>query len=164
MHNSEPNLERKDSIKLGIWIALFQVIGIGLGLITKVNLAPWYALLQKSSLTPPGWVFSIVWPILYLLLALVAHKLWENYKKYNQKRYFVLFAIQQVLNWAWTPLFFHFHLIGLSFVLIALLCLLNAALIVLLISKDKIILLLVPYLAWLLFATYLNGFIWYFNA
>ncbi len=62
----------RESVSLIIWIAAFQSIGFLLGMMTKDNLGPWYQELLKSSLNPPGFVFSIVWPILYVLLALLA--------------------------------------------------------------------------------------------
>jgi len=143
-------------IKLIFWIVLFQSIGFLLGLLTQANIYPWYEHLLKSSLTPPGFVFSIVWSLLYGLLAIIAWILSTN-NTTASKKITVLFALQMLMNWIWTPLFFGLHwLIPSAIWLIGLTCL-NVILIIECKKMHKTIaLLLIPYLLWLLFASYLN--------
>lgn len=146
-------------VKLIIWIVCFESIGFLMGLITQANLSPWYEYLNKSSLTPPGFVFSIAWTVLYALLAIIA---WILSSRNNalSKKISVLFALQMLMNWSWTPIFFGLHWLTLSAVWLVSLTCLNAILIFEAKKTDKTIAwLLTPYLLWLLFASYLNVFI-----
>lgn len=149
--------------KLILWIVLFQTIGFLLGLLTQANIHPWYESLNKSSLTPPGLVFSIVWTLLYTLLALIAWIL-SNQNKESPRSITYLYAAQIVMNWAWTPIFFQLHWLSLSAIwLIALTCF-NLILIKQALNKQKTIaLLLIPYVFWLIFASYLNVAIAFMN-
>lgn len=154
-------MKLKEWSKLIIWIVVFEVIGFLLGMLTKANIYPWYEGLTKSTLTPPGSVFSIAWSILYALIATVGWVIWKNRKNINSKVLVYLYFIQLVMNWLWTPLFFQLHWIGFSFLWIIVLAFLNGMIIFGLKSeKPKIALALIPYFLWLVFATYLNGVIW----
>lgn len=147
-------------ISLACWIILFEVIGFVLGRATQAGLVPWYAHLAKSSLTPPGAVFGIVWSSLYALLAVVGWSLTQQRNKSATK----LYALQMLMNWAWTPLFFQLHLIGFSFLWLITIACLNVILIFKLRKQHAwLATLLLPYLFWLIFATYLNGMIWALN-
>ncbi len=68
-------MNKTSGIKLIVWILFFEMIGFFLGLLTQANIYSWYEGLHKSILTPPGWVFSVVWLILYALLAIVGFTL-----------------------------------------------------------------------------------------
>ena len=59
--------------KLMVWIISFQVVGSFIGLSTKSIINPWYIDLNKSSLTPPGYIFTIAWPLLYISLAMFGY-------------------------------------------------------------------------------------------
>lgn len=145
-----------NTIKLVFLIVLFESIGFYLGLLTQANIYPWYQSLQKSSLTPPGFVFSIVWSSLYALLAVIAWML-LNHNKHDSRKITILFAIQMLMNWAWTPLFFEYHWLTLSAVWLIGLTALNLILIIVTRTSNKTIAwLLSPYLLWLMFASYLN--------
>ncbi|WP_133130507.1 TspO/MBR family protein [Legionella yabuuchiae] len=149
----------KHWIKLIFWIALFQLIGFLLGILTQANLHPWYESLHKSSLTPPGVVFSIAWAVLYILLALIAWIL-SNQDKESFKPVKYLFALQMLMNWTWTMLFFQFHWLAFSAAWLIVLTFINCILMVNGMNKHKIVgLLLIPYVLWLMFASYLNLFI-----
>lgn len=152
---------KKKWLNVIIWILTFQIIGFLFSLITKANIPTWYLSLNKSILTPPAFVFAIVWSILYCLLAIIACHLWQNRHNINLRPAFYCYFIQLVMNWAWTPLFFHWHLVGFSFVWIIMLTILSFLTLYLL--KDKFRWLLVPYCLWLIFAAYLNGAIWMLN-
>lgn len=146
-------------LKLLFWIVLFEGIGFLLGMITKANIYPWYAELNKSSLTPPGFVFSVIWTLLYGGLAVIAW-IFSNQSQTDTKRVKSLFALQMLMNWTWTLLFFSLHWLLFSAVwLIGLTCL-NLLLIIETKKKQVgIAWLLSPYLLWLAFASYLNAFI-----
>ena len=112
----------------------------------------WYQGLIKSDLNPPGYVFGIVWPILYLLMGITAWRTFEIIKN--------LFYIQLFLNAIWSWLFFSFHLPLISLIDIWLLIYVNIKIIFKVVKMDKLAgLLYMPYILWLLFASYLNLFI-----
>lgn len=138
------------------WIFLFESIGMFLGVITKSDISSWYATLIRFELTPPGYVFSIVWTILYAILAYVAWVISINYNS-KYKKLVYLFAIQMIMNWAWTPIFFTLHLLNLSAIWIIILAIINILLILEAKNINKnIVYALIPYIVWLIFATYLN--------
>ncbi|HHS3031515.1 TPA: TspO/MBR family protein [Legionella pneumophila] len=133
-------------------------------MLTQANIPSWYEGLNKSGLTPPGPVFSIVWSILYALLAIVGWVLWCSRNESEMRSVFYLYSVQMLMNWAWTPLFFVLHWTGLGLLWILVMAGLTGLLILSLKNKKKsIAILLLPYLVWLLFAAYLNGVIWLLN-
>ena len=118
----------------------------------------WYLDLNKSSLTPPGYIFSIVWPILYILMSISVWIIWNKEKEITFP--IQLYIIQLILNFAWSPLFFKYHLIYESQILLLFTWMLVFIMIILFYSIDKTAgLLLIPYLIWLSFALYLNNYI-----
>lgn len=125
----------------------------------------WYNALNKSALTPAGWVFMVAWIILYALLGIALFLVMHNKRTRCPKAAsYWLFGIQMVLNALWTYLFFGMHLVALSMiVLIALIgfsfWMMNAFR---QISRASSYLVW-PYLAWLIFALYLNGSILFMN-
>jgi benzodiazapine receptor len=154
----------KKLLGMFIWILAFQLIGYFLGHITQANIDTWYGALDKSNLTPPAIVFPVVWSILYAMIALSGWSLWQQRQQPKAKIALGFFSAQMILNWSWSPLFFNFHLIALSFYCIILIALLT--LITIFLTKNKFKLssiMLVPYFIWLLFASYLNGVIWMLN-
>lgn len=145
-----------NTLKLIAWIVFFELVGLMLGLLTQNNIYPWYESLTKSSLTPPGVVFSIVWPFLYAVLAVIAWILSTN-NDAPHKTITTLFILQLLMNWAWTPLFFQLHLLKFSAVWLICLTCLNWVLILKAEKTHKLVaLLLIPYVLWLMFASYLN--------
>ena len=140
------------------------MIGFSLGQMTQSNIHPWYQELSKSSLTPPGVIFSIVWSVLYALLAVVGWALGQYRHDPKLKPIFYLYLVQLIMNWAWTPLFFQLHWLGVSFFWIVVMTCLNGVLIFKIKNQKKgIAILLSPYFFWLLFAAYLNAVIWDLN-
>lgn len=150
-------------MNLIFWLVFFESIGFLLGLLTQANIYTWYNHLNKSSLTPPGFVFSIVWTLLYALLAIIAWIL-SSHNKTSSKKITQLFTLQMLMNWIWTPLFFGLHWLILSALWLVSLTFLNVVLIIKTKKTDKkIAWLLIPYLLWLLFASYLNLVIAFMN-
>tara|TARA_X000000368_G_scaffold413218_1_gene400910 strand:+ start:824 stop:1270 length:447 start_codon:yes stop_codon:yes gene_type:complete len=112
----------------------------------------WYQGLLKSELNPPGYVFGIVWPILYLCMGIIV---WRTYEKIWK-----LFYIQLFLNAIWSWLFFSFHLPLISLIDIWLLIFINIKILFMIIKQDRLAAFLyTPYILWLFFASYLNLFI-----
>lgn len=148
--------------RLLLWIALFLLISAALGNITDSHRDSWYASLEKSSLTPPGYVFGIVWSILYGMLAIAGWLIWRARCFSTLFTVKSLYIIQLLLNWSWTPLFFHYHYTGVALLFIIIIIVLVAILLFLCRkSLPKVTWLLTPYSIWLIFAAYLNGYIWY---
>jgi len=134
---------------------------------TTTNLESWYMSLQKPSLTPPDWIFAPIWVLLYASGAYSAVIAWENYDRMKMRHCWIkgLFRFNLLLTIFWSYLFFVQHEIWTAFLEISLLNATTLALIILLwkVSK-KASLLLVPYLVWVSFATYLNYQIWVLNS
>jgi tryptophan-rich sensory protein len=117
----------------------------------------WFAALDKPDFMPPGWLFGLAWTILYVLLGLALALLLHARGAPRRGRVIALFAVQLALNFAWSPLFFAWHEVAAALTLLAGIVVVNAALIPLAWRiRPLAALLLVPYLAWLLFATALN--------
>lgn len=150
---------------LNPWVAL----AISLALVVAAaafggQFAPgaWYAGLAKPSWTPPNWLFGPAWTTLYLLMALAAWKVWIAVRRIDAA--LLLYLVQLVLNALWSWLFFGLRRPDLALAGIVLLWLLILATTVLFWRRDRLAgLLLVPYLAWVGFATALNLAIWRLN-
>jgi tryptophan-rich sensory protein len=126
----------------------------------------WYASLAKPDWTPPTWVFGPAWTILYVMMALAAWRLWRrrHARPRESRRALALFAVQLALNLAWTPVFFGMQRPDLALLVIVLLWAAIAATIVAAWRACRTAAaLLVPYLAWVTFATALNMAIWRLN-
>ncbi|MDP3269974.1 MAG: TspO/MBR family protein [Legionella sp.] len=151
-------------ISLTLWIVLFQAIAFGLGQITQSGMGAWYQSLEKSALNPPSIVFPVVWTILYIMIAAAGWWLWQHRYEKQARAPLFFYGVQLIMNWSWTPLFFYYHYIGTSFILILLIALFT--LMTIIASKIHFrftSILLIPYFVWLLFAAYLNGIIWLLN-
>jgi tryptophan-rich sensory protein len=118
----------------------------------------WYAALFKPSWTPPGWVFGLVWGLLYPAIAVAGWRLWRAEPSPERTISGWLWAIQLVLNAAWSPLFFgaHLPLVALAVVL-ALFAVIAAALPWFRRVSPLAAWLFVPYGAWIMVAIALNA-------
>jgi tryptophan-rich sensory protein len=118
----------------------------------------WFASLIKPPFMPPGWTFGVVWPILYALLGIAVAMIIAEPPSPRRKLALVLFFIQLALNFAWSPIFFAGHDIGLANIVIFLMAALAAAAAGQFLRLRKAAgLLMIPYLAWLVFAATLNS-------
>ncbi len=147
-----------------VFIALFLGIGGGIGFITNPDKTDFYDTLIKSTLTPPGWVFGVVWPVLYILIGISAGLLFEKREHHGYPTARNLFTIQMMMNWGWSFVFFTLNLKFLAFLWILALIVLVAATMY---SMQRLthagVILLIPYLIWISFASYLSGTIWWLN-
>jgi benzodiazapine receptor len=135
-------------------IFFFVPLALVLGGLASSNTSTdiWYQSLLKSELNPPGYVFGIVWPILYLLMSVSAYRTFKVTKN--------LFLLQLFFNTIWSWLFFSFHMPVIALLNIWLLIFLNIKLLFQMIKIDKISgIIYIPYVIWLAFASYLNLFI-----
>ena len=142
-----------------LWILALEIIGAGIGMMTSANIPGWYAQLNLSPLNPPGWVFSVVWPLLYALIAITGFRLWQRRHQQDMKPLLILFAVQMIMNWAWSFLFFGAHLLWASYLWLLILIIVVLLLVLRAWRKERIsAYILLPYLAWICFAAYLNGY------
>tara|TARA_Y100000385_G_scaffold211956_1_gene220058 strand:- start:61 stop:504 length:444 start_codon:yes stop_codon:yes gene_type:complete len=135
-------------------IFLFVFIALVLGGLSSSDTANdiWYQDLNKSNLNPPGFVFGIVWPILYILMSISAFRTFDITRN--------LFLFQLVFNTLWSWLFFGFNMPVIALVNIWFLIVLNIILFIKMIRIDALSgILLLPYVIWLIFASYLNLYI-----
>ena len=135
-------------------VFIFVILALIVGGLASSNTSDdvWYQALIKSSLNPPGYVFGIVWPILYLLMSISAFRTFNETKN--------LFLIQLLFNALWSWLFFAFQMPLVALFNIWLLIYLNIKINLKMFYIDKLSgFLFIPYVLWLFFASYLNLFI-----
>ncbi|MBU6247348.1 MAG: tryptophan-rich sensory protein [Xanthomonadaceae bacterium] len=146
------------------WMALvgFVLLAFVAGFVGSRFLpGDWYAALAKPSFNPPNSVFGPVWSVLYLLMGIAA---WRAWRPRGIDAATGLWFGQLVLNAAWSWLFFGRHLLGWALVDIVALLVLIAATTVAFFRRDRAAgWLMVPYLAWVGFATVLNASLWHLN-
>lgn len=118
---------------------------------------PWFSALDKPALMPPGWVFAVAWPILYVLMGCAVAMVWHARGAAGRGVAIGLFVVQLLMNYAWSPLFFAAHKVDAALWLIAALIVMVAVTIAAF-ARVRVVaaVLLLPYLAWLGFAAYLN--------
>lgn len=139
-------------------VSLIISIGIGQlsGFLTKDASKSFSTYFNQSALTPPDWVFPVVWIILFSLMGISAAMVYETdckYKKYG----LLIYGVQLVFNFFWSLFFFLGNEFVLSFGWLTILILMVAAMIILFYKCKKISAYLqIPYLLWLCFALYLN--------
>jgi len=146
------------------WLVLcFAVAGVS-GSWTAREVPTWYRTLVRPSFAPPNWIFGPVWTLLYALMAIAAWRVSLEAPSPTRTAALVLFAIQLALNFAWSLLFFRGHQIGWAFaeVLVLWTTILATALLFARVSTPAAWL-MAPYLAWVSFASLLNGAFWQLN-
>ncbi|MEM6822616.1 MAG: TspO/MBR family protein [Verrucomicrobiota bacterium] len=148
-----------------VCILAVEILGNASGLITFFSIKDWYASLARPPGTPPNGAFGPVWTLLYAMIGYALALIWHSDTDLTKKKpAFQWFAIQMAFNLAWTPAFFGLHRIDLA--LIVILFLMSS--IAVTIAKFALISrlaagLLVPYLLWVAYATYLNAGFWWLN-
>lgn len=117
----------------------------------------WFDALAKPAAMPPGWAFGVAWSILYVALGVVVAMVWVAPRSKAWTSALALFFVQLALNFCWSPVFFGAHQAKLGLALIVAILLLSiAATWSIARIRRAAAWLMVPYLAWLSFATYLN--------
>ena len=157
--------DRRPLVTLSSVVVACVLLGAAGGLITAPRIETWYSALDKPGFTPPSWVFGPVWTVLYALQGAAAWLVWKAGLDRRWVRIaLALFTIQFVLNLAWSPAFFDLEspILGLVVIVplwVAIVATIAAAARV----ERRAAVLLVPYLAWVSFATALNYAIWTLN-
>ena len=153
-----------DLIVLAFFVALCLVIGALGAAVVATSVDTWYADLAKPPFTPPDRLFGPVWTVLYVLMAIAAWRVWRAADRDTRRGPLTLFALQLALTLGWTVVFFGLQKIGAA---VATIVVLDVGVVVTTLAFRPIDrwagLLMVPYLAWVAFATVLNIAIWRLN-
>ena len=142
------------------------VIGYFSGMVTRSSVTTWFPTLIKPSFNPPNWVFAPVWSILFVMMGVAAGLVWDRIEAEREavKKALIFFAIQLGLNALWSYLFFGLRNPMLAGLEIIVLWLMIFETYIQFVKINKIAgYLLLPYLAWVSFASVLNGSIWWLN-
>ena len=141
------------------------VIGYIGAIVTLPQISTWYSSLSKPWWSPPNWLFGPIWTTLYLLMGVALFLVWREGLHRQDVRFAILiFSVQLAINLLWSVVFFSFHALFGSFILVMLLWLaILANIIAFLIISKWAGLLLVPYIIWVSIASYLNYSVYLLN-
>jgi benzodiazapine receptor len=155
-------------IRSALVLVAFLAISFGvaaLGTVATIqNVDGWYETAQKAPWSPPNALFAPVWTLLYTLMSVAAWLVWRQRKRVNVRPALTVYVVQLVLNALWTPVFFGLYpSIGAPALWTALAIILALDVLVLVTMlrfwpvQKAAAWMLVPYWAWVLFATTLNA-------
>ena len=157
-------MSRKPIVGLIVWIAVSFCAGLIGSRFTGPAVATWYGSINKPAWTPPSFLFGPVWSTLYLMMGIAGWLIWRKAGFSGAPGAMALFALQLILNAAWSGVFFGLRRFDLAFVEIVVLWLLILATVLAFWRHDaKAGILLFPYLAWVGYASALNFAIWRLN-
>lgn len=153
-------------LRIAVVLMTCLVVGYLSGMVTRESITTWYPTLNKPFFNPPNWVFAPVWTVLYIMMGIAGGLVWNKQEtdEKNVTTAFKYFIIQLALNAIWSLIFFNLHNPLLALIEIVLLWLMIYETY----NQFKKIdsragMLLLPYLAWVSFATILNGAVWWLN-
>jgi len=154
-----------DLARLVISIVLCQSAGVIGSIFTARSVSTWYPTLRRPFFNPPSWVFGPVWITLYLLMGISLFLVWRKGVGTAQVRVaIVAFAVQLILNAAWSGAFFGLRSPLAGLIVILLLWVAISVTIVLFRQISALAsLILIPYIAWVSFAAILNASIYALN-
>ena len=153
------------------WLVLFALLALCLtvgslgGIITARSVGDWYLTINRPPWNPPAFIFAPVWTVLYFSMAVAAWLVWKRDRRFAGVRLaLVFFFIQLALNFLWPFVFFGAHAIGAALFNIALLWIALALTVWAFFGVSRLAgVLMLPYLAWVSFASFLNFAIWQLN-
>jgi tryptophan-rich sensory protein len=153
----------RDLLGLAGWL-LIAFLAATIGATASISARDFYAEMARPSWAPPGSVFGPVWTALYAMMGVAAWLVWRAQGLSGAGAALLLFVVQLAVNALWSWLFFGWRQGALAFVDILVLWVLIAATIALFGRVSRVAAaLLVPYLAWVTFASFLNFSIWRLN-
>ena len=151
------------ALGLAGWLLGSFVAG-GIGAVASANAATFYGQLTQPPWAPPAWLFGPVWSVLYVMMGVAAWLVWRRHGFAGAALALKLFVAQLIANTLWTWLFFVWHQGAASLAEIMVLWLLIAGTTVAFWSRHRLAaLLLLPYLAWVTFASALTYSLWQLN-
>lgn len=146
------------------WILLAEAVGALSGWLTRAAAENYQATILKPPLSPPGWVFPVVWTILFALMGIGAARVSLSGPSPKRSLGLNLFIVQLVVNFFWSPIFFNLQAFGFAFFWLLLLWILVLSMTLTFRETDLLAAKLqIPYILWLTFAAYLNLGVWYLN-
>ncbi len=150
-------------VRLLIFLVLnFGALALGAFLMGSPVTNTWYNSQNLAPWTPPGWVFGAAWFTIMVLFAVFLALVWNKQK--SKPLFQIALITHYVLNISWNPLFFQWHWVMFSLIVIVLLF---VSVLLLTFSKGNyktaLRLLLAPYLLWLIIAISLNAYVWVYN-
>lgn len=155
--------KQRQLIGLVAWLVV-TFAAAGVGAIASLDAGAFYSQLSRPQWAPPSWLFGPVWSLLYALMAIAAWLVWRSRGFRANRGALLLFLVQLAANSLWTWLFFAWHQGALAFAEILLLWLLIVATVVSFWRVSTVAgLLLLPYLAWVSFASALTLSVWRLN-
>lgn len=159
------NYKLNEIPRLIVSILIPLVIGSVGSIVTISQIPTWYSALSKPSWAPPNWLFGPVWTTLYILMGIALFLVWREGLNRSDVRFAILiFAVQLVLNLLWSIVFFTYHSLFGSFIVIMILWIaILANIIAFSIISRTAGLLLVPYIVWVSIASYLNYSVYLLN-
>lgn len=158
-------MARRDWLALAGFIVLCVGVGMLSGLAVSTSVIDWYPTLNKPSWNPPPWLFGPVWTILYVMMGIAAFLVWRKAGGLAAMgAALVLFLLQLALNGLWSVIFFGLRSPGMAFGEVILFWFILVLTIVAFFRRSRGAgLLMLPYLAWVSFASVLNFTIWQMN-
>ena len=145
-------------------ILLAEAVGALSGWLSRNGMKAYESAIVQPPLSPPSWLFPIVWTLLYALMGIGAARVYSAPISPERSRGLNLFIIQLVVNFFWSLIFFNAHAVGFALLWLVLLWTLVLWMIVEFRQVDKPAgNIQIPYLLWLTFAAYLNLGVWYLN-
>ncbi len=152
---------RSAGLALAGFVGLCLLVGLSDGAVNALSVHSWYLTLKPPPLTPPPAVFGPVWTVLYVMIGVAAWRVWRTPGHAPALR---LWGWQLAANALWTPAFFGLRSPALALAVMAALIVLLLATLRAFRAHDRLAAaLLLPYLAWVLFATWLNLGFWWLN-
>ena len=146
------------------WIVIAEAVGALAGFLTSQSADIYAEMIEKPPLSPPGWVFPVVWVILYALMGIAAARVMLTEDTPQRDRAINLYIAQLIVNFFWPLFFFNLMAYGFSVVWLLILWVLVLLTILQFRKIDRVAAwLLLPYLVWLTFAAYLNIGVWRLN-
>jgi len=137
-------------------ILITELVGV-IGSLLSGNTGEIYTSFIKPPLSPPGWLFGVIWPVLYLLMSIAAYIIYQTPQTLERKKATTFYWIQLLVNFLWPIVFFRFEWYWIAVVIIILLDIWVSITTVWFYKINKAAgYLMIPYLIWILFATYLN--------
>jgi len=151
-------------MKIAICIAICLIIGYAGGFATASSINSWYLTLEKPVFNPPNWIFGPVWTALYILMGTSFGMIWTMNPSPLRNLAMIVFAIQLVLNFAWSFLFFYFKdLLGALIEIVLLWLGITICISLFYKLKPVTAYLLIPYILWVSFASVINFSIYWLN-
>lgn len=143
------------------WIGLSEIVGAASGLLSMDCIRSFENTVDQPPLSPPGFIFPIVWTILYALMGIGAAMVSMTNDSKGRSRGLNLFIVQLAMNFLWTPVFFCLQAFGIAFFwLLGLLGVVVWMTLEFRKTNKLAALLQIPYILWLCFAAYLNYGVW----